>query len=167
MTDANGKPVKLLPLEIVPNGAFGHKQIVRHTGAVGMVPLADNGDVFLIRQYRIAANDTLIEIPAGGLEPGEDPLTCAMRELQEEIGYKPGKLELLGRGYAAPGYTSELMHIYLATDLMPSRLAADEDEAIEVLRVPLAEALRMVEQGTIQNLTAISGLLLVARRLGV
>ncbi len=167
MTDTNGQPVKLLPLEIVPNGAFGSKQIVRHTGAVGMVPLAENGDVFLIRQYRIAVGDMQIEIPAGGMEPGEDPLTCAVRELQEEIGYKPGKLELIGCGHAAPGYSAELMHIFLATDLTPSKLAEDEDESIEVLRVPFAEALRMVEQGTIQNLTAINGLLLVARRWGV
>ncbi|MBP8974537.1 MAG: NUDIX hydrolase [Anaerolineae bacterium] len=151
----------------LPNGTQAVREIVRHPGAVAMVPLLSNGDVLFVRQYRHAAGDLLLEIPAGTLEVGEAPERAAARELQEEIGYSPGKLERLTGEYTAPGYTTELIHIYLATELVESRLAGDADEFLEVVRLPLAEALRRVERGELPDGKTMIGLLLAARRLGL
>ena len=151
----------------LPDGESAVREIVRHPGAVAMVPLLPGGDVLLVRQYRHAAGDLLLEIPAGTLEPGEDPERAAARELQEEIGYWPGRLERLASEYTAPGYTTELIHIYLATELVESRLDGDADEFLETVRLPLAEALRQVEHGALPDGKTMIGLLLAARRLGL
>ncbi len=151
----------------LPDGESVVREIVRHPGAVAMVPLLPGGDVLLVRQYRHAAGDLLLEIPAGTLEPDEDPERAAARELQEEIGYSPGKLERLASEYTAPGYTTELIHVYLATELVESRLAGDADEFLEVVRLPLAEALRQVERGALPDGKTMIGLLLAARRMGL
>ncbi|MEB2288716.1 MAG: NUDIX hydrolase [Anaerolineae bacterium] len=151
----------------LPDGAQAVREIVRHPGAVAMVPLLPGGDVLLVRQYRHAAGDLLLEIPAGTLEPGEDPEQAAARELQEEIGYWPGRLERLTGEYTAPGYTTEFIHIYLVTELIESRLAGDADEFLEVVRLPLAEALRRVERGELPDGKTMIGLLLAARRMGL
>jgi ADP-ribose pyrophosphatase len=151
----------------LPDGESVVREIVRHPGAVAMVPLLANGDVLFVRQYRHAAGDLLLEIPAGTLEPGEDPERAAARELQEEIGYWPGRLTRLAGEYTAPGYTTELIHIYLATELVESRLEGDADEFLEVVRLPLAEALRRVERGELPDGKTMIGLLLAARRLGL
>lgn len=151
---------------ILPDGQQAQREIVRHPGAVAMVPLLADGTVVLVRQYRHAAQQVLLEIPAGTLEPDEDPAQAAARELQEETGYWPGQLERLAGEYTAPGYTTELIHLYLATDLVESRLAADDDEFLEVVRLPFDEALRRVESGAIQDGKTMIGLLLAARRLG-
>ena len=108
----------------------------------------------------------LLEIPAGTLEPDEDPLTAAVRELQEETGYKPGKLHRLGAEYTAPGYTTEIIHLYLATELETARLKGDADEFIEVVRLPFDEAIRQVLAGEIPDGKTQVALLLVARHLG-
>jgi ADP-ribose pyrophosphatase len=115
--------------------------------SVNLLALDEAKNVLLVRQFRIAAGRVLREIPAGTLEPDEVPLNCAERELQEETGYRPGKLEALGGMYVAPGYTTEYIHLFLATELSNSRLDADSDEFIEVDRVPLAEAVTMIERG--------------------
>ena len=162
----DGKLVKLHRLTVkLPNGAHAQREIVRHPGAVAMVPLLGD-DVLLVRQFRAAAGKILLEIPAGTLEVGEAPEAAAVRELQEEVGYRPGKLERLGGEFTAPGYTSEYIHLYLATELTPSRLRQDSDEFIEVVRMPLAEALALVERGAIEDGKTLGGLLLTARRLG-
>jgi len=162
-----GKLVKLYVDTVqLPDGTQSTREIVRHPGAVAIVPLLASGEVVLVRQFRGAADRVLLEIPAGTLEPGEEPLAAAGRELQEEAGYRPGKLERLGGEYTAPGYTSEFIHLFLATDLVPSRLAQDADEFLEVVTLPLGEALRQVENGEIQDGKTIIGLLLAARRLG-
>lgn len=150
----------------LPDGQQARREIVRHPGAVALVPLLPDSTVLLVRQYRHAAGQVLLEIPAGTLEPGEDPLQAAARELQEETGYWPGRLERLTAEYTAPGYTTELIHLFLATELIESRLAADDDEFLEVVRLPFAEALRRVEAGEIQDGKTMIGLLLAARRLG-
>jgi ADP-ribose pyrophosphatase len=162
-----GKLVKLYVDTVqLPDGTQSTREIVRHPGAVAMVPLLASGEVVLVRQFRGAADRVLLEIPAGTLEPGEEPLAAAGRELQEEAGFRPGKLERLGGEYTAPGYTSEFIHLFLATDLVPSRLAQDADEFLEAVTLPLGEALRQVESGEIQDGKTIIGLLLAARRLG-
>lgn len=162
-----GKVVNLyVDVVRLPDGQQARREIVRHSGAVAMVPLLPSGDVVMVRQYRHAAGKVLLEIPAGTLEPDEDPEQAAVRELQEEIGYRPGKLTRLAGEYTAPGYTSELIHIYLATGLQESNLDQDDDEFLEVVRLPFDEALRRVEQGEIMDGKTIIGLLLAARRLG-
>lgn len=123
------------------NGLTVERLVVDHPGAVAVVPVLPDGRIVLVRQWRYAVGGPLLELPAGGLEPGEDPAEAAERELQEEIGYKPGRLEKLATFYTAPGFTNELMHLYLADGLTPSRLPGDEDEDIEVVTLTLAEAL--------------------------
>lgn len=162
-----GKLVKLYKETVeLPDGTQAMREIVRHPGAVAVVPLLDGDRVMLVRQYRTAAQRVMLEIPAGTLEPGEDPAPAAARELQEEIGYKPGKLERLGGEYTAPGYTSEYIHLFVAIDLTPSVLQGDSDEFIDTVSVPFDEALRMIERGEIEDGKTIIGLLWVARRLG-
>jgi ADP-ribose pyrophosphatase len=163
-----GRVVNLVVLDVrLPNGEESKRELIRHPGAVAIVALDSAGEVLLVRQFRIAAGRVMREIPAGTLEPDEDPLDCAVRELQEETGYYPGKLEALGGMFVAPGYTTEYIHLFLATNLNASRLDGDSDEFIEVDRVPIAEALAMIERGDIIDGKSIIGLLKVARQLGV
>lgn len=163
----DGRIVRLELLDVtLPNGETAKRELVRHPGAVAIVPLIGE-DVLLVRQFRIAADRMMLEIPAGTLNAGEAPLICAERELQEETGYKPGVLESLGGIFTAPGYTTEFIHLYLARDLSESRLAMDEDEFIEVVRVPLREALAMLNTGEINDGKSAAALLLTARRLGI
>ncbi len=150
----------------LPNGRTSSREIIRHRGAVAILPLHEDGQITLIRQYRLAAGDTLWEIPAGTLEPGEDPRDCAIRELQEEAGLRPGNLVRLGGVFPAPGYSSEYIHLFVATDLTPSVLQGDDDESIETVVVPLDEALAMVSRGEIENAMAVIALLWVSRWLG-
>lgn len=164
----SGRIIKLSLLDVrLPDGNTARRELITHPGAVAIVALDEAGNVLLVRQFRTAANRILLEIPAGTLNPGEDPLVCAERELQEETGYFPGSLQPLGGIFAAPGYTTEFIHLFYATNLSDSRLAMDEDEFIEVERVPLAAALEMIETGEIADGKSVSGLLRVARRLNL
>jgi ADP-ribose pyrophosphatase len=151
----------------LPDGSQAKRELVQHPGAAAIVALAPRRKVLLVRQFRIAAGQVLSEIPAGTLRPNEAPELCAIRELQEETGYKPGKLESLGGFYVAPGYTTEYIHLYLATDLTASHLEGDADEFIEVQQVSVKHALSMVEHGEIVDGKSIIGLLRVARMLDV
>jgi len=157
----DGRVVHLyLETMLLPNGETAKREVVRHPGAVAIVPFDADGNVILVRQYRLPAKQMLLEIPAGTLEPGEDPLACAIRELQEEIGYKPGTIDKIGGIYTAPGYTTEFIHLYMASDLTESKLAQDADEFIEVVRVSLDEAIRMIHSAEIADGKSVSGLLL-------
>ena len=163
----DGRIVKLEVYDVVlPNDNLTQREIVNHPGAVAMVPLDDEHNILMVRQFRLAANRVMLEIPAGTLEPNESPITCAERELQEEIGYKPGLLEPLGGIFVAPGYTTEFIHMFLATDLSESSLEMDSDEFIEVERIALADALNLIENGEIVDAKTATGILKVARRLG-
>lgn len=161
-----GRVIKLDIYEVrLPDGNPSKREIIQHPGAVAIVALDPDQNVLLVRQFRLAANKILYEIPAGTLEPGEHPDVCAERELQEEAGHKPGKLESLGGFFVAPGYTTEYIHLYLATELVEAKLDGDKDEFIESHRMPLIEAVAMVERGEIVDGKTINGLLRVARRL--
>lgn len=164
----SGRVVTLVVHDVeLPDGKPSKRELVQHPGAVAVVALDAEQNVLLVRQYRIAADQIMLEIPAGTLEAGEDPQVCAIRELQEETGFLPGTIEKIGGIYVAPGYTTEYIHLYLAKDLSASKLDQDEDEFLELNRVPLAAALRMIEAGEIIDGKSISALLLVARRLGL
>lgn len=140
-------------------GVVARREILRHPGAVCMVPVDGDGNLVLVTQYRHAAGRRLLELPAGTLELGEDPLTAATRELQEEIGRRPMTVTPLGGFYVAPGYTTEYIHLFVCTRLVESRLKADDDEDIEVeVRTP-AEALAAIESGEICDAKSVIGIL--------
>ncbi len=152
-------------LEIRP-GVSTRLDIVEHGGAVTILPLDHENNIWFIRQYRHSAGGVLLELPAGTLAEGEDPLAGAERELQEEIGMRPGKLEWLLDFWLAPGYSTELMRIYLAADLTPSKLAHDEDEVIVVEKIPTARAVEMAVGGELVDSKSLVGVLVAARRFG-
>lgn len=147
----------------LPNGRVTQREIILHSGASAIVPLRDDGQVILIRQYRKPLNDVIWEIPAGTLEPNEDPIIAASRELREEIGHEPVELIQLGGIHVAPGYSSEFIHVYLARGVRPADLDGDADEFIDVHVLPLTEAVDMVYQGGITDSKTICGLLWATR----
>lgn len=139
------------------------REIVEHRGAVAIVPRLDADTILLIRQFRPAVGERLLEIPAGTMEPGEDPDSTAARELEEEIGYSAGSLRRLFSQYLAPGYSNEVLHAYLGEDLVPTRTNPDLDEEIEVVRVPVAEIESMILRGDIRDAKSIAALLVALR----
>lgn len=146
----------------LPNGKTTRLEILRHPGASAVVPMKDDGTVVLIRQLRHAAGGFIYEIPAGKLDHHEDPLVCAARELEEEVGYRAGALTLLTSIWTAPGFTDEVIHIYRASGLEPGNQNLDQDEVLEIVEWPLKEALAKIQDGTIRDAKTIIGLQLVA-----
>lgn len=142
-----------------PSGHEATHDVVEHAGGVTLLPIDDDGNVLFVRQYRHAIGRVLLELPAGTLDDGEDPETCAQRELQEETGYRAEKVERLGGFYSAPGYCTEYLPTYLCTGLHESRLEGDED-SIEVVPIPLADALAMAARGEIEDAKTLAALLL-------
>ncbi len=140
-------------------------EIVDHVPSVTLVPVDSDSRIWFVRQYRHATRQELLELPAGTLAPGEAPEACARRECREEIGMAPGRLDLLGCCYLAPGYTTEFTYIFLAQDLVPDALAPDEDEAIRVERIPIEQALHLAGSGALQDAKSIVGLHLARPRL--
>jgi ADP-ribose pyrophosphatase len=147
----------------LPNGRLTTREIVEHSHAVCIVPVDDRGNVLLVRQYRKPAEAALLEVPAGGVEAGEASQEAVLRELQEEVGLTAGTLRHLASFWVAPGWCTEYMHAYLATDLRPASLAADEDENIAVVTVPLARVMELIQSGEIQDAKSIAALLLALR----
>ena len=159
---AEGRVIKVrVDVIETPDGHRVKRDIVEHRGAVAMVPIDAEGRVILVRQYRHAAGKWLLEIPAGTLDPGEDPLEAAQRELREEIGFAAGRIDLLAGCYAAPGYCSEYLHLYAARDLTEDPLEGDVDEDIEVVPVPLSEVRKLIAEGEIEDAKSLAALLLV------
>ena len=157
--------VRVEDVEIRP-GQSARLDIVQHADAVTMLPLDADDNIWFVRQYRHPAREYLLELPAGTLRPGEDPAPAANRELQEEIGMRAGRLEELASFYLAPGYSSELMHVFLAQELTASVLAPDEDEFITIEKVPAAEVMGLIQSGKLQDAKSLATLLLAARRFG-
>jgi ADP-ribose pyrophosphatase len=145
------------------DGTISTRDVVAHPGAVCILPVL-NGNVLMVRQYRLPAEKPLLELPAGTRHPHELPEVCAARELEEETGYRAGSLQLLGSFYVAPGYSSELIYAYIATDLSPCVAEADFDERLELERYTIAESCRMAAMGEIQDAKTISALLMAAAR---
>lgn len=158
-----GKVVRLyLDLVKLPNGREAEREVVLHWGAVGMVPIDDQGRVVLVRQYRHAPGEELLEIPAGKLAEGEDPLDCAARELKEEIGCEANMWVKLASFYTSPGFSDEELHLFLAEGLVEGDAEPEEEEFLEVLRMPLDRALALVAEGGIRDSKTIAGLALAA-----
>ena len=144
----------------LPDGRLTTREIAEHSESVCMVPLDEQGNVLMVRQFRKPAEAELLEVPAGGVETGEDPQAAVLRELQEEIGFTAGTLRLLAGFWVTPGWSTEYMHVYLATDLLPASLSPDYDENISVERVPLPRVHEMIQDGQIKDGKSIAALLL-------
>lgn len=142
----------------LPNGVEIDLETIRHPGAAAVVPVWDDGRVVLIHQFRHAAGGYIYEIPAGKLHPGEAPLTCAARELEEEVGYRAGSFTLLLSIFTAPGFADEVIHVYKATELTPGRQQLDRDEVLDIVEMSLEEAMRKIAEGTIRDAKTIVGL---------
>lgn len=137
------------------------REIVEHSDCVAVVAMDEEDNVLLVRQFRKPVEKVLLEIPAGGIDPGEDAEECVRRELQEEIGYLPRKIVKLGGFYSAPGYCTEYLYLYLATDLVPSHRKAEDTEDIKIVRVPLNQIPSFIASGEICDAKSIAGLLQV------
>jgi ADP-ribose pyrophosphatase len=148
----------------LPNGVIKDREVVRHPGAAAMVPLLDDDNVVLVKQHRHAVNDYLWEIPAGTLEPHEEPVACARRELIEETGYEAKDLDKLTEILPAPGYTDERIHIFLATGLTLTEQRLEDDEVLTVQPTPFDKAIEMIKTGEIRDAKTIVGLLLTSMR---
>ena len=149
----------------LPDGRTTKFDIVEHHGSVVLIPIDDKGNLLFVRQYRHAARLDMLELPAGTLDEGELPEVCAARELREETGHAASKLEDLGGFYLAPGYSTEYMHVYLASGLYYSPLAADDDEFLQVQSVPLTEALQMAQEGLLPDAKTLAALWLARSQL--
>lgn len=144
----------------LPDERQAEYDILTHNGAVTMLPIDEANNVWFVRQFRPAAGRMLLEIPAGTLNPGEDPVHCAQRELREEIGMGAGKLQKIGEFYLAPGYSTEYQYIFLASELTPEQLPADEDEFLFTEKITLPEVYEMVYRGEIVDAKTIAALML-------
>ena len=147
------------------DGRVVERDIVDHRDSVVIVALDDARNVLLVRQFRAPPRLMLLELPAGTMEPGEGPLECARRELREETGYSAARFRPIGDFWTTPGFCTEHMYAFLATDLRPDPLPADEDEQIELERIPVDQALEMARAGGIPDAKTIAALFLAQRHL--
>jgi len=140
------------------------REFVVHPGGVSIVAHPTPEEILLVSQYRYPTGETLVELPAGTLEPGEEPIETARRELEEETGYRAARMNLIGSYYTTPGFTSELMYLYEAFDLTFGEQQLEEDEMIEVIRISSEEAMRMLGNGEIRDAKTLVGLMMVSHR---
>jgi ADP-ribose pyrophosphatase len=149
----------------LPNGRDTEVAFIRHPGSIAVVPLLDDDTVVMELQYRHPVGEYLLEIPAGTLEPGESPLTCAKRELMEETGYRAQEWAELGKIQMIPAYSDEEIHVFIAKGLMPAEQNLDPDEIIEVVKYPLDKAVRMIDAGKITDALTILSIQMAWMRL--
>ena len=143
-----------------PAGRETKLEIVEHGGSVVMIPVDDENNLLFVRQYRHAAGKDILELPAGTRDEDEPYETCAAREIREETGMEAGKLDKLGEFYLAPGYSTEFMAVFLATGLKENPLQADDDEFLEVEKIPIQKAMEMAEHGEVPDAKSLAALLL-------
>ena len=148
----------------LPNGGEAYREWVKHPGAAAVIPLTDQGEIILVRQYRYPIDEVTLEIPAGKLDvSGEDPLECAKRELSEETGYTAQEYKFLSKLATSVGFSDEVIYIYAAKGLKAGTQHTDEDEFINVVKVPLAEAVEMVLDGRINDGKSVTAILMLDR----
>ncbi len=156
----DGKIIKLYRDRVeLPNGKEAFREVVRHPGGVIILPIDDDGAVWMVRQFRYPYNRAILEIPAGKLEYGEEPFSAAQRELEEEIGATAGQWTELGKLLPTPGFCDEVQHLYLARSLSFGETHPDEDEFLEQVRIPFAEAFAMAADGRLQDSKTVVALL--------
>lgn len=143
-----------------PDGRETKFEIIEHGGSVVVIPVDEHGDMYFVRQYRHAAGMDLLELPAGTRDGDEPYEECAAREIREETGMEAGKLQKVGEFFLAPGYSSEFMEVYLATDLKHNPLEADEDEFLSVEKYPVRQAIEMAERGEMPDAKSLAALLM-------
>ena len=148
----------------LPSGRRAPYLVVEHPGAVVILAIDGEGRVLLVRQYRHPTGRSLLELPAGTRDAGEPPVACAERELREETGFRPGRLERMGGFYSAPGYCTEYLEAYLATHLEPGPLHSGDEEGLEVEALPLEDVLALAAAGGIEDAKSLAALLLYLRR---
>jgi len=151
---------------LLPDGRTATREVVEHSGAVVVAALNEAGEVIMVRQFRHPVGRVLLELPAGKLDAGEEPLACAKRELLEETGYEAEEWVPLYRFFSTPGFSTEEMHLFLATNLRKEEQQTDDDEFIEVVTVPLKQTLEMIERGDVCDAKSIVGLLALCLRQG-
>ncbi len=156
-----GRVVKKLRVDhvLTPSGRKVTREIVEHAPAVCIVAVDRDGRIVLERQYRLATQETLLEIPAGGMDPDEDPLAAAQRELLEETGFTAREWKKLGGFYSAPGFCTEFLHLFLARDLTQTGAHPEEDEDIELVLTPVADIPGLIATGAIHDGKSVAGLL--------
>ena len=150
----------------LPNGRTVELDIVRHPGASAVVPFVSVDEILLIRQYRYAAGGSILEVPAGKLDPGDTPESCAARELEEEAGRRARRLEKLASIFTTPGFTDEVIHLFAAFDLDPVPTRHEHDEVIELVPMRLDHALELVWKGTLRDAKSALALIHAARHVG-
>lgn len=143
----------------LPNGSTTFREVVEYRGAVAIIPVLREDEIVLVKQYRPTIKKWIYEVPAGTLEEGEDPRECAKRELEEETGYTPQRLEELFAFYTSPGYSTELLTVFLAEDLKPGKQKLEEDELLNVEAIPLSKVLEMIFKGEIVDGKTITSIL--------
>lgn len=166
------KPIykgKIIDLSVetvtLPNGATADLEVITHPGAAAVVPMKDDRTVIMVRQYRHAVGRFIDEIPAGKLHPGEDPKDCAAREVEEETGYKVNRLEPLLSFLTTPGFTNEIIHIFVGRELSPGTQNLGTDEVLEIIEMPLDQAVACIKTGEIRDAKTIIGLQAVCLRM--
>ena len=158
----NGRILRLTEDTVeLENGKQSRREVVHHHGGAGVVPLTEQGEVYMVRQFRYAFGQELLEIPAGKLEAGEDPVAAARRELQEECGLTAGRIKPLHPVYPSVGYDTEVIYLYLATDLHQAAACPDEDEFLTIEKWPLAHLVEQIMAGKIRDAKTVAALLKV------
>ncbi len=162
----DGRIVKLsLERVRLPNGAETELEVIHHPGAAAVLPFVSGDEVLLVRQHRHCAGGAILEVPAGTLNKGESPEACARREIEEETGYRAGRLEPMGWIWTTPGFTDEKIHLFIARDLAPGRQSLDDDEVVALERMPFAEAIARAARGDINDSKSLATLLRAQARI--
>ena len=165
-TAATGKIISFEKLKVeFPDGRRADRDIVRHPGGCVIIPTDDNNNIYLVKQYRVAFEDDILELPAGKLEKGEDPLICARRELKEETGISAETIRHVTSIYSSPGFCDEVIHIFFAQNIKVEDPEPDEDEFVQTVKIPLGELANMVWRGEVNDAKTVAGVLMAERLL--
>jgi ADP-ribose pyrophosphatase len=151
----------------LPNGMLATREFIFHPGAVGVIPFVDKDTIAMVRQYRHPVGEVTLELPAGKLDKGENPLSCVRRELREETGYTARKIKPLVQYWPTPAFANEVLHMYVAEGLKPGKMQTDHDEFLQCVTIPFRKALRMVLDGKIRDSKSVIGILACAVHKGI